>query len=256
MKNQKKVIYYHNELEDEFSEAKIKAKKIDESYHYEDSVTRKLSHLLCYIVLARPIAWVYLKLKYGHKIVNRKVLKDARGRGYFLYGNHTHAIADALIPSMVNFPVATYVIVHPNNVSMPVLGKITPSLGAIPLPDDAKATKNFLKKLKDSIEKKHCVMIYPEAHIWPYYTKIRPFEDTSFRYPVRYETPVYCLTNTYQKRWLSKKPKIVTYIDGPFFSDVNASEKERKKQLRDQVYAKMKERSKNNTVQVIEYIKR
>lgn len=256
MRDKKQVIYYHNELEDEFSTANIKAKKIDESYNYDDSLSRKLSHLLCYIVLARPIAWVFLKIKYFHKIVNRNILKEAKGKGYFMYGNHTHAIADALIPSMVNFPVDTYVIVHPNNVSMPVLGKVTPSLGAIPLPDNAKATRNFIKKIRESIEEKRCVMIYPEAHIWPYYTKIRPFAETSFRYPVKLDAPVYCFTNTYQKRLLSKKPRIVTYVDGPFFADPDLSEPEQKKKLRDQVYQTMKERSKNNTVQVIEYVKR
>ena len=256
MKSQKKVIYYHNELEDEFSKARIKAKKIDESFNYDDSsVTKKISHLLCYIVLARPIAWVFLKLKYHHKIINRKILKEAKNTGYFMYGNHTQAVADALIPSMVNFPVDTYVIVHPNNVSMPLLGKITPSLGAIPLPDDVKATRNFLKRIKESIQDKKCVMIYPEAHIWPYYTKIRPFSEASFRYPVKLGVPVYCFTNTYQKRLFSKKPRIVTYVDGPFLPDTNHTELEQKKELRDQVLAKMKERSKNSTVQVIEYIK-
>ena len=72
---------------------------------------------------------------------------------HFLYGNHTNDIADALIPSLSCFPKDVSVIVHPNNVSMPFLGRITPFLGALPLPDDAKAAKNFNKAIKHKIDK-------------------------------------------------------------------------------------------------------
>lgn len=216
---------------------------------------RKIGHIIWYRILARPLAYAYLKLWYGHRIEDKDVLDKAKGQGFFLYGNHTNAVADALIPSMVGYPADTYVIVHPNNVSMPVLGRITPCLGALPLPDDMDATKNFIKEIKRTIYKKHCVMIYPEAHIWPYYTKIRPFTDTSFRYPVQCKAPVYCFTNTYQKRKYRKTPRIVTYVDGPFFVKEGVTAKEQKKELRDQVYQAMVHRSRNNSVEKYQYIK-
>ncbi len=75
------------------------------------------------------------------------MLKQAGNSGFYLYGNHTHFLADALIPTLVNHPRETAVIVHPNNVSMPVLGRITPYLGALPLPDDRGAMKHFLEAL-------------------------------------------------------------------------------------------------------------
>ena len=163
-------------------------------------------------------------------------------------------MADALIPSMISIPKDAYVIVHPNNVSMPVLGKITPSLGAIPLPDDKKAMKNFNKCIEKRVVEKRCITIYPEAHIWPYYTKIRPYQSLSFSYPIHYHTPVFCFTNVYLKRKHSKKPKIVTYIDGPFLSDTSLSMKEQRENLRNKVYAQMVERSKLNTIEVVKYI--
>ena len=109
--------------------------------------------------------------------------------------------------------------------------------------------------LKRRVERRECIMIYPEAHIWPYYTDIRPFRELSFRYPVSFHTPVFCLTNTYQKRKFSGKPKMVTYIDGPIYPDGTLPAKEQKKQLRDMVYEKMKERAKNNEVICIRYEK-
>ncbi len=193
---EKQIIYYENELEDEFSEAEIIPRKIDGKYSYLGSWSRKVGRFFWYHIIAKPVAYLFLKLKYHHKIVNRDCLKKVENTGFFLYGNHTNAIADALIPTMICKPVGVYVVVHPNNVSMPVLGKITPSLGALPLPDDGTAMKNFLKAMGELVKNKQCIMIYPEAHIWPYYTGIRNFKDGSFRYPLQYKVPVFCFTNT------------------------------------------------------------
>jgi len=260
MKERKKespqIIYYTNELEDEFSEAVIAARKIDGSYNYEGSFFRKIGRGFWYFCLAKPLAFLFLKLKFRHKIINKDCMKSAGKQGFFLYGNHTNAIADALIPTMVGHPASVYVIVHANNVSMPVLGKITPSLGALPLPDDKEAVKHFNTAISNKITAGKCITIYPEAHIWPYYTKIRPFKDSSFRYPVQYNAPVYCFTNTYHKRKYSKTPQIVTYVDGPFYSDKTFNSREQRQQLRNQVYDIMCERSKNNNVELVQYIKK
>lgn len=240
----KKIIYYKDELNDEFSTAKITAKKIDKNYIYiHKSFFKKMTHFFWYRLIAFPLAKIYLFLKFSHRIVNKKVLKPYKKVGYFMYANHTQPTADALIPTMVALPKQVYVIVHPNNVSMPILGKITPSLGALPLPDDIEATKNFIKAIEYHIEKHRCIMIYPEAHIWPYYTKIRNFNDTSFRYPLKYSKPTFCFTNTYQKSKILHRLQIVTYVDGPFFPDEKLSLKEQRKDLRDKVYDAMNKRS-------------
>lgn len=251
-----KEIYYKDELNDEFSTAVITPKKIDENYQYiYKGLWKKFTHFFWYRIVATPLAFLYLKLYFGHKIINRKKLKAARSSGWFIYGNHTHFMADALIPTMLSTPKDMYVIVHPNNVSMPYLGRITPSLGALPLPDEATAAKNFVKAVETRIRQRHAITIYPEAHIWPYYTKIRPFKDTSFRYPIKCEVPVFCFTNTYQKRRFFKVPRIVTYVDGPFYPDKTLSGKEQRENLRNRVYEAMVMRSENNNVEKIKYIK-
>lgn len=255
--DRRKVIYYDDELNDEFSLAQITPKKIDGSYRYiHNSFFKKLTHFFWYRVVATPVAFLYTKIVFHHKTVGGDILKKYKNKGYFIYGNHTQDIGDAFIPNMLNFPKDNYVIVHPNNVSMPFLGKITPSLGALPLPDDMTAYRNFIDAISTRIGQKHAVVIYPEAHIWPYYTGIRPFTDVSFSYPVKLDTPVFCFTNTYQKRRLSERPRIVTYVDGPFFADSSLSDRENKRRLRDAVYRCMCERAKNSNVVCIKYIKR
>ena len=214
-----RIIYYSDELNDEFAGDDIVAKKIDGNYRYiRKGILSRIGHIFWYRILATPLAFCYLKIYFHHKIVNKKVLKEAKGKPY-------------------------------------LLGRITPSLGALPLPDDIDATKNFMRAIEQKVKEDKCIMIYPEAHIWPYYTDIRPFRNMSFRYPVKSKAMAFCLTNTYQKRRFSKRPKLVTYIDGPFYADADKNDREKKQQLRDMIYAKMKERSKNSNVKMIKYVK-
>jgi len=251
------VIYFDDELTDEFAFDSIKARKIGNEYVYVyHSPFKAFTRFFWYRIVAFPIAKLYLKLHFHHKMVNREVFKAVRGTGFFMYGNHTHNLCDALIPTMIAVPRSVYVIVHPNNVSMPVLGKINPSLGAIPLPDDRESTRHFLDCIGIRVKQKKCITIYPEAHIWPFYTKIRPFVSDSFRYPVQYNVPCICFTNVYRKWKNSDVPQIVTYIDGPFYPDKSKSAREQREELRNKAYEAMCERAKMNNVEIIKYIKK
>ncbi len=255
--DKRKIIYYDDELNNEFSVAEITPKTIDESYVYiNNSAWKRFTHFFWYRTVFTPIAFIYTKIKFHHKVVGKEKLKPFLNTGYFLYGNHTQDIGDAFMPNMMNYPKHNYMIVHPNNVSMPLLGRITPSLGALPLPDNIKAYKNFLSAVHTRIAEGNSVVIYPEAHIWPYYTDIRPFKDDTFAYPIKEKMPAFCFTNTYQKRKHSKKARIITYIDGPFYPDEDLPLRERRKELRDRIYNTMKDRAKFSDHVQIQYIKK
>ena len=256
MKEQK-TIYYSDELNEEFSEAIIEPRKIDENYKYEHkSFFWNLSTYLVQNVISVPIKFIYAKLKFRIKYVGREKLKPYRKQGYFVYGNHTQDFADTFIITNTIFPKRNYIIVNPENVSMKFLGNFVQKFGAIPIPNERNGMKNFLESIQNKIKKGYSVTIFPEAHIWPYYTKIRPFKNVSFRYPIELDTPVFSVTNTYQKRG-KNKVKITTYVDGPFFPDSNLTNIQDKKQnLRDKVYNAMVERSKNSTFEYVKYVKK
>lgn len=255
--DRRKVIYYSDEHNDEFSVAQITPREIDADYVYiHNSRFKKFTHFFWYRIVATPIAFAYVKLFFGHTARGRHKLKKHLHDGYFMYGNHTQDIADTFIPNVINFPQTDYVIAHANNVSMPVLGKITPSLGALPLPDGIGAYRNFIEAVETRISQGHTVVIYPEAHIWPYYTRIRDFPDTSFAYPAKLGVPVYCFTNTYHRRKLTGGAKIITYIDGPFYPDMTKSVRARRKELREKVYKTMCRRAEKSDYVQIKYIKR
>lgn len=255
--DKRKIIYYENELEDEFSVTPLEKKSIDENYIYvHKSPFKRFTHFFWYRIIAMPIAKAYTLIAFGHRIKNVKALRPYRKQGYFIYGNHTQDIGDALMPNMLDLLKDKYVIVNPDNLSIPVIGHVLPSLGALPLPGNLRAAKKFNEAIEYRIKRGDAIVIYPEAHIWPYYTDIRPFGDSSFSYPLKLSAPVFCFTNVYKKRRLTKRPRIVTYIDGPFFPNEELPPRERRKDLRDRVYRTMKERAKLSDVKIIEYIKK
>ena len=83
-----RVIYYKDELSDEFSSAQIKPISIDENYIYDRKTKGKILHTFWYKIIARPLAYIFLKIKFGHKIINKEVLKGYSDKGIFIYGNH------------------------------------------------------------------------------------------------------------------------------------------------------------------------
>lgn len=252
---EKKVIYYTDELNEEFSTAQIEPRTIDEKYKYIHK--NPIWNIASYIVqniLSMPIKVLYAKIKFRIKYVGKEKLKRYKKEGYFIYANHTQPFADTFIPSIANYPKRNYFIVNPENVSMKFLRTIVEMLGAIPIPSNKKAMKNFLDAIDKRIGSTYSITIYPEAHIWPYYTKIRPFKAVSFKYPVQLSKPSFCMTNTYQK-YGNNKIQMVTYIDGPFFPNNNLPLKEQQQDLRNQIYNIMVERSKNSNIEYIKYVK-
>ena len=136
------------------------------------------------------------------------------------------------------------------------LKKLVPLLGAIPLPGNMTSAKNFLNAIKKRVKKGSSITIYPEAHIWPYYTKIRPFKETSFQYPVELNVPIFTLTTTYHAGTKEGSVKIISYIDGPFFPDLTLGKREAKKQLHEIALKTMQKRSEASTFEYVIYRKK
>ena len=252
-----KTIYYTDERNDEFSTAVIEPKRIDENWKYiRRGFWSWIKRFISYWVIAHPVGYFFCRFKFHWKVENKKVLKELKGKkqGFFMYGNHTQPTGDAVIPSLAVNPKSVYIVVHPNNVSMPYLGRVTPYMGGLPLPDNLKAARNFKEAIHTRYKEGNAVLVYPEAHIWPYYIGIRDFPAISFRYPVDLNAPVFAMTNTYQKRKHGRNPKIVTYLDGPFYPNTDLPPKERAQELRDRVYNKMVERSKLSNCEYVRYL--
>lgn len=192
------VVYYDDPLGDDFAGNHISTREVGAEFDYVPSgiLYNALGTLLYYLV-AIPVVWLLTKICLGLRMKNRKALRAVRGKAFYLYGNHTQNL-DAVIPALAAFPQRAYVIAHRDAVSIPGLRTIVQMLGAIPVPSSLSGMGAFAEALERRAEQGACIGIYPEAHVWPYYTGVRPFKAASFRYPARTSRPVVAMAATYR----------------------------------------------------------
>lgn len=256
MSNKQKIIYYKDELNDDFANTNIERKELGSKFKYiHNNIFFKIFEFIIYYFIAWPLVFVIQKVYSHQKFINKKALKKVK-EGYFLYSNHTQCLNDSFIGPLFTWPKKCFIITNPDATSIKGLRIIVQALGAIPLGSTLSENKKMINCIKKRIDENNVIMIYPEAHIWPYYTKIRPFNYQSFKYPVKYNKPIFVLTNCYQKRKFFKRPKIKTFIDGPFYPNVNLNDVEAANELRNITYNIMCNRtSQHSNYEYIKYVK-
>ena len=251
-----KIIYYSSYSQDVVKSSNQNYRLKNDYKWINNNIFHKTGAYIIYgiAIVAGDIG---CKLFFGLNYKNKKVLKECRDKGYFIYANHTQPVGDVVIPALGCIGRRLYVIVSQANYGIPVIGKLLSMLGALPVPDSISEYKKFSKAYKKRISDGHPVVIYPEAHVWPYYTGIRPFEKTSFRFPAELKAPVYVMTTTYTRRRffgvVTKRPKLTVYVDGPYYTDSELSIKENQQQLHDKVEAAMNMYSKKSDYEYIHY---
>jgi 1-acyl-sn-glycerol-3-phosphate acyltransferase len=201
----------------------------------------------------------YAKFYLHMTIKNRQALKKAKGSGYVIYANHTNPFHDAFSPALVA-DRHIYTICSPANLHIPGIGKFLPALGALPLGKNPEQKAAFNKAVDTRLKQKKCLVIYPEAHVWPYYTGIRKFPagDRSFKYPARNLLPIFTMTTTYQKsrKKGQARPDMTVYLDGPFYPDPKKTEDENRAILAEKAYESMLKYSKRSNYEYFQYRKK
>ena len=157
MKNHK--FYYYDEQKDDFANTKIKGKQTPPDYQY---LPQRLSYrifkpIVYYAVLfLLEVFWIFFRQV---PIKNRKVLRNRKEKkkGYFVYGNHTLWVTDAISAPVSVFPRQCYTIAHPDAISIPGLFTLVRMLGALPVPSAVGAYRNFLSAV-EKLYQKGCVI--------------------------------------------------------------------------------------------------
>ena len=255
-----RVIYYEDELNEDFAGNNIKVKPIKNEYKYiRKSWVFKVNAFLGKYLISVPLLWFIDTFIFRVKIENKKVLKYFKKRGYYLYANHVLPFDPVVLPLKTHLKKKTVIIAGHELFSInPIVSDFASHMYAIPTPNnDKQMMDNFQKCLSYYIKKGERVLIFPEAHIWPYYNDIRHFKSVSFRYPVDDNVPIFVATTTFKKRKGHRKPKPIIYIDGPFFPDETLPYRERVNDLAEQAYEAMCYRAHNeNNYAYIEYKKK
>lgn len=244
----RKKIYYHQLTDDV-----VQSKKQDFSLsdNYQIIKTGLKPKLIRYC--ASIFAYLFTYLIKHVKVVGKQKLSSCKDHGYFVYANHTQPVNDAFMPLTLLGSGDYYALANQANWGLPFIGKYLLPYGGLPVGKNIKQSIKLLKAVDQLIKQNKHIVIYPEAHVWPYYTKIRPFDKTSMNFAVSLKTPVFVMTTTYQKPKFFKRPRIVVYIDGPFFADQTLSKKEQQKKLHDTIFNTMKARAKLSNYSYYDY---
>ena len=255
-----KTIYWSDELNDDFDEVGLSRPAVPEGYKYKrKNIISNFFGAILYHGLAKPIIGIYCLFK-GIRVKNKKNLKALNGKGAYLYSNHT-AITDVFkYQSFVFFfGRRVNILGYSDTLSMPFVRGLARMLGYLPVP--LKGDLKNLMELSDAcdfyINKKQYVLIYPEAHIWPYYTKIRNFTSASFSYPSRYSSPVVPVVTIWRKPKIGKKPKQTLVFGTPIFPKKEYDVNQNKDYLHAECIKQMKEISESYPqFEYIKYIKK
>ena len=246
-------VKYYESLSDDFLKTKNQSYQLKDNYKWlHTNIAYKIISKVVYFIILL-ISFVYSKVFLHVKIKNKKILKGSKG--YYIYSNHTQPLGDVFNPFLINFPKHPYIIASPANLGIPILGKILPIAGAMPIPNGLKSLKKFMEAIS-YYSNDNAIVIYPEGHLWPYATMIREFPTSSFHFPVDDLKNVFVATTTYQKSKILKKPRITIFIDGPLKTDTTLTRRENIKKLHDEVYETMQKRSKLSNFAYIIYKKK
>lgn len=244
MKNKtKKVIYYQDPINDDFAENPTKPYRINDNFKYiHKNPFFNFGGFILYHFIARPLFWLILKIKYHVKVENRKAIRQLRHTGYFIYTNHTQNIIDAFINHASLFHRKGHIIANNDVYSLKGLRTIVNMLGTLPIPNTMIQSKKLYDAVAHNLNKKHIVVIFPEAHVWPYYNDVRLFPSTSFIFPVTLNKPIIVTTVTYRQRKIFKNahPYITLHVSRPIFPKLGVPVKDNQEYLRDTAYCIMK----------------
>ena len=131
MKQGDKVFYRDDKDDMTFFEF-IKTKPVDKDFDYErKGVGNWLLRNVFVRFIVIPFFYFFRRFIIRTRFIGRKALRKHKG-GCFIYGNHTEVVPDAARAAIASFPHLSYIIVHPNNVSIPFLGPLMMALGCIP----------------------------------------------------------------------------------------------------------------------------
>lgn len=255
-----KTVYYDDLLNDEFSGNNIKRRPLGKNFKYvHTNVFWRLCATLLYRLIAIPVIWIVGKIGWGVKTIGKKNVKPLKRQGYFIYGNHTQICDAWTAQCYVVRGHRTYIVSNQDSTSIRGIRWLIQMLGCIPTPENMEEREGFNNCIRYRIKQKAAISIFPEAHIWPYSTHIRPFKDDAFVYPAELGAPVVAMCTTYRRRKLFKnlKPRMTLHISAPIYPNMRLSLSARKKDLRDQVYDFMvKHSAEDENIECIRYLPR
>lgn len=219
--------------------------KVNEKYKFiKKNIFFKIGAFLFYL-FAFIILYPTLSLLYCPKVKGRKNLKKVKNAVFI--SNHVFMLDCAILNTHVLKFRRPYFLVSKENLQMPVVCSVVKLFKGVPIPSSIGAYKRFLTEVDNELKNKQSVLIYPEGSMWPYYSRIRPFNSGAFRFSVNNNVPVVpiCISfrkpNFIYKMFGRKKPFLNLTILEPVYPNIENNKKIEVQKINDIVYKNMVE---------------
>lgn len=166
--------------------------------------------------------------------------------GAIITCNHFSKVDNTVIRYMINkiHKAENFgIIVQESNFFMPgIIGWLIRNNKTIPLSlDHNYMSNNFMPTIKELLENKSYILIYPEEEMWFNYKKPRPLKIGAYHYAAKYNVPIIpCFIKIDDINEIGddgfKKSKYTLYIMPPIYPDSNKLLKENKEEMKDKDY--------------------
>jgi 1-acyl-sn-glycerol-3-phosphate acyltransferase len=216
---------------------------VDEHYRFVNrSLPFRLGSSFLFYIIAVPLLSVASRLAFGLKIIGKKNLRFIRG-GAVTVTNHVHVLDSPMVACTL-FPRKPLFASLQSNFEIPVVRRLVRILGGVPIPESPKALGAFMEAMRAQLEKGRIVHFYPEASLWPWHDRLRPFKNGAFHLAVRSGVPVVPMVFTFREPGrlvskLRKKPLVTLTIGAPEYPAQDGSERSRILEMREAVEGAM-----------------
>ena len=205
-----------------------------------DSKKRKLKNKMEYIVARNITDKITCEINKQTEIVGIENIKDIN-TGAIITSNHFSKVDNTIIRYMmqkINKAKDFGIVVQETNFFMPGgLGWLVRNNKTIPLSMDHKyMSKNFIPTIKELLEKKNFILIYPEEEMWFNYKKPRPLKPGAYHYAAKYNVPIIpCFVKIDDLDKVGedgfKKSKYTLYVMPPIYPDKNKDLRSNKEEM-------------------------
>ena len=194
-------------------------------------------------MIAYPLLLIINKFLFGFKIEGRENLENIDS-GKITISNHVHPM-DCTMVGLANVPNKTFFTSLETNFKIPIFRKIIKLLNAVPIPQNIKYTKKFVKSIDELIKNNKTVHFYPEGSLWPHYEKIRHFKNGAFDFAVRNNVPIVPMVIKFNKpkkinNFIKTRTTITLIIQKPIYPNKLLGNKDAILDLKNRAYNSMR----------------
>ncbi|MFA5676028.1 MAG: glycosyltransferase [Christensenellales bacterium] len=217
--------------------------RVDARYRFINrNIFFRIGSWLLFYIIAIPLLDIVSMLFFGLKIHGKKNLRFLKS-GAVTVTNHVHYLDSPMVACTL-FPRKPLFATLKNNLEIPVIRRIIRLLGGVPIPESPKALHAFMESMRTQLLKGRIVHFYPEASLWPWHNKLRPFKNGAFHLAVKSGVPVVPMVFTFRNSKgllskLRKKPLVDLNIGKPEYPAKSGTERSKMLEMRTAVHNAM-----------------